>query len=151
MRLMCIALLLSMLFVPGIARQTAAPAAGTTKLMILVAGSDRGASFLREAKPTLDRMNGSVLSTSQIRNLALNRDETKIVLSFPTVDATNTFMLGLAGGGGSAPTEDQIPKGSNYNCEPHDAALSTQVCRFYFGNYRFICINKAGEGVCAQY
>lgn len=151
MRLMCIALLLSMLFVSGFARQTATPPAGSTKLLVLVAGSDRGAGFLREAKPTLDRLKGSVSSTKQIRNLAQNRDEAMVVLSFPTAQAANSFMLGLAGGGGSAPTEGNIPDGPNHHCEPHEPDTLTQVCYFKFGNYRFICINIYGTGTCGQY
>lgn len=150
MRLMCIALLLSMLFVPGMARQTATPPAGTTQLMILIAGSDRGAGFLREARPTLDRLKGSVLSTRQIRNPAQNRDEAMIVLSFPTAQAANSFMLGLSGDGGSAPTEGQIPDGPNHSCY-HDEYGQKMTCYFKFGNYRFVCINTNGNGACAQY
>lgn len=124
--------------------------AGSAKLLIVVAGSDKGASFLREAKPTLDRLKGSVLSAKQGRNSILNRDETTVVLSFPGAEAANSFMFGLAGAGGTGPLEGNIPDGPNHHCEPHNEATLTQVCTFKFGSYTFWCINTYGSGSCFQ-
>ncbi|HEY9405341.1 MAG TPA: hypothetical protein VIQ24_22010 [Pyrinomonadaceae bacterium] len=153
MRIIIIALLLSTQAISSIAAPVARPAATaaaeTTRLTVVVAQGHKGAAFLREAKPTLDRLQGQVVSAEVRRNPVLGRDETYIVFSFNSPEASNNFMLTLAGGG-SAPTAGNTPEsGSNYNCS--DSGME-KICYFRFGNYRFVCVQAKGaaSGSCVQ-
>lgn len=154
MRIIFIALLLSAQAISSIAAPVARPAATaavaeTTRLTVVVAQGDKGAAFIREAKPTLDRLQGQVVSAEVRRNPVLGRDETYLVLSFNSPEASDNFMLTLAGGG-SAPTAGNTPEsGSNYNCS--DSGME-KICYFRFGNYRFVCVQAKGaaSGSCVQ-
>lgn len=145
MKMMCVALLLFVSFLSGIAQPPAAsPTAGATQLQLVVVGSDKGAAFLREVQPTLDQLRGRVVSAEGHRNTVLNRDETNLRLSFDTAEAANNFMMKLSGGGSA--TEGST---SSYSCS--DNGMS-KVCYFRFGNYRFVCVqaNGAASGTCLQ-
>lgn len=152
MKLMLIALLLSVQFVSGVAPQprttatTAAPAEAA-RLMVVVAAGDKGAAFLREVKPTLDRLRGRVVSAEGRRNPVLDRDETQIVLSFESAEGANNFMTTLSGGGGGGGATEG--HSSTHSCSNNGME---EVCYFRFGSYRFVCVkaNGAASGTCLQ-
>lgn len=144
MKLMLSALLLSLLFVVGFAQQPTTPPA-TTQLTIIVAEGDNGSAFIRMATPALDRLQGCVVSTEQRRNPFLNREETKVVFTFPSQEAATNFMFSLTAGTGGGTGDIPVPAdGNNYHCE--GTASGGMRCVFTFGNYRFIC----GGGICVQ-
>jgi hypothetical protein len=148
MRLLFIALFLSAQVVSATAQQQSAPAAEpeAARLLIAVAGNDKGAAFLRHAKSTMERLRGRVISAERTRNTVLKRDETKIVLAFDSTDAAGDFMNTLAGAGGTGGASGE--SGSNYQCVKEGMS---KVCYFRFGDYRFVCVQTyKHSGVCGQ-
>ncbi len=147
MKLMLSALLLSLLFVVGFTQQpTTPPPAAANQLTIIVAEGNNGSVFIRLATPTLNRLQGRVVSTEQQHNPTQNRTETKIVLAFARPEAANDFMFSLTIGESDGGNSAVLPY---VRCETQTFPGGQKVwrCSFGVGNYRFICDST---GTCVQ-
>ncbi len=144
MKLMLSALLLSLLFVVGFAQQPTTPPPATGQLTIIVAEGDNGSAFIRMATPALDRLQGRVVTTEQRSNPFLNREETKVVFTFPSQEAATKFMFSFTSGDGGGTGYVPVPTdGKHHHCDANSVGV---ICVFTFGDYRFIC----GGNICVQ-
>jgi hypothetical protein len=148
MRLMFIGLFLLSMVAPAAAQQqqSTAGAGEEATLLISLGGADKGAGFLRQAKPTLERLGGRVQDTSSHRNTVLNRQETEITLAFPSLKAAQDFMPALAAASsGGSPTASSI----SGSCGKEG---TKKVCYFRFFNIRVVCVQSQGStGACAAF
>lgn len=102
-------------------------AQGNLLAVTLEKGSE--ASFLQATAPTLARLKGRITKTTDHRNTVLARDERVIVMTFPTGQDSENFMLTAAKNeGGTSELSVNCYKEGHIN-----------ICTFKVAGKRFAC------------
>jgi hypothetical protein len=128
LKLTAAAFVMFMVFASLITSQARGTQAQEHLLAVTVEKSSE-ASFLQATAPTLARLKGKISKTTDHRNTVLARDERVIVMTFPTRQASEDFMLSAAKNEGG---ESEL----YVNCQKE---TGTMICIIKVAGKRYAC------------